>query len=245
MTDTSPTILVVDDEADLREAIAFDFRRKKFHVLTASCGSEAIKIVESEKVDIVVSDVRMPNGDGIELLDKIKARNAFLPVVMFITGFADISIEEAYDKGADAVFAKPFDRKILFEAVMRAIQPIDRRLQRKASRVDVDLIVGMKFLKSGFSIETRSKNMGRGGMFVELKDRFPELSEETEFQIESESDRTLKINGRGIIRWVRQSPAENLQPGCGVEFLELNPECIRQVIELINFAKTKSFIPRQ
>jgi len=240
-----PTILIVDDENDLREAIAFDFRRKNFRVLMAACGNEAIKIVESEKVDIVLTDVRMPNGDGVELLDKIKERNAFLPVVMFITGYADITLEVAYDKGADAVFAKPFDRNILMSTVQRAIQPADQRLIRKSTRVDIEVPIGLKFLNSKISVEAKARNFARGGMFVALDANFPEALEETEFRMSSTVNPGVMVAGRGIVRWVRSKAGEPMPTGCGIEFLGLEEECKLQVIDMINFLKTKSFIPRK
>ena len=66
------TILIVDDEIDLRDSIAFDYKRKGFNVLVASSGNEAFEIVKKNKVNVVLSDVRMPDGDGIELLYNIK-----------------------------------------------------------------------------------------------------------------------------------------------------------------------------
>ncbi|MGZ3696379.1 MAG: response regulator [Bdellovibrionota bacterium] len=241
-----PTILIVDDEDDLREAIAFDFRRKNFNVLLAASGNEAYKIVASQRVDIVLSDARMPDGSGLELLERIKEKNVFIPVVMFITAFADISLEEAYDKGADAVFSKPFDRKVLYEAVQRAIQPIGARLLRKTSRVDVELTVELKFLKSGFSVPAaKIQNIGRGGMFVALPGQFPDSLEEVEFRLESTMEPKFIISGTGIVRWIRQASAEPFPSGCGIEFVGLDGDCLRQVIELINFLKTKCYIPRK
>ena len=113
-------ILVVDDEPELRDALVFDFKRKKFQVLEASNGRDAFEIVKKNRIDVVLTDVRMPGGDGIELLDNIKSFNQEIPVVMFITAYADISTEEALKKGAFAVFSKPFDRKALLEAIMKA-----------------------------------------------------------------------------------------------------------------------------
>jgi CheY-like chemotaxis protein/Tfp pilus assembly protein PilZ len=240
---TTPTILIVDDEVDLCEAIAFDFKRKKFNVRTANSGHEAMKIIDSEKIDIVISDVRMANGDGIELLDWIKARSQPMPVVMFITGFADITLEQAYDKGVDAVFAKPFDRKVLFDVVQRALMPVDARYQRNSARVELDLPIGLKFLKSGFSVGTSICNLGRGGMFVTLQERFPEVTEEVEFKMQTESQPMVNLSGAGIVRWVRKTPAESLPAGCGIEFLNFESNCLPEVTHLINFLKVKSFIP--
>ncbi|MGZ3661188.1 MAG: response regulator, partial [Bdellovibrionota bacterium] len=131
-------ILIVDDEEDLREAIAFDFRRKKYQVLLAASGNEAFKLIEKTQVDVVISDVRMPDGDGISLLERIKTRDPWIPVVMLITGFADISLEEAYDKGADVVFSKPFERNALFGAVSRALFSFDEKHGRAEGRVEAE-----------------------------------------------------------------------------------------------------------
>jgi len=237
--------LIVDDEDDLRDAIAFDFKRKGYRVLTAASGREAFGMVEQNNVDVILSDVRMPKGDGIELLDKVKARNVFLPVVMFITGYADISLEEAYAKGADAVFSKPFDRNALFEAVVRALLPIDTKFKRSSTRVESELPVELKFLKSNFSVQATASNMGRGGFFTGLDGKFPQL-EECEFSIDTAFTPIFRISGTGIVRWVRSESSDQVfPPGCGIEFSSLESSCRTQVVELINFLKTNSLIPRK
>jgi CheY-like chemotaxis protein len=239
------TILIVDDEPDLRDAIAFEFKRKGFNVLTAGNGREALAVLSKQTVQIVLSDVRMPDGDGIELLEKIKEKNVFLPVVMFITGFADITLEEAYNKGADAVFSKPFDRKALYEAVVRALQPMDERFKRKEIRVVSELPIKLRFLKSDVSVDSRVLNIGRGGMFSVLTNQFPELLEQVDFNLETAVPPVFKISGKGVVRWVRSTASENFPAGCGIELVNLDSECLTQVIELINFLKTKAFIPRK
>jgi len=239
------TILVVDDEADLRDAIAFDFKRIGYRVLTASSGNEAFGLLEQNKIDVILSDVRMPNGDGIALLDRVKARNVHLPVVMFITGYADISLEEAYAKGADAVFPKPFDRKALFDSVTHALLPFDVRPKRASTRVNIEVPVALKFLKSNVNILSKASNLGCGGFFVVLDDQFPQL-EECEFGIDSAFTPVFRISGTGIVRWVRNTSLDPNYPlGCGIEFTSLEQSCLVQMIELINSLKTNSLIPRK
>lgn len=234
------TILIVDDEADLREAIAFDFKRRKFNVITAASGHEAMKLIESQAVDIVLSDVRMPDGDGIQLLDWIKERNTLMPVVMFITAFADISVEEAYDKGAEAVFAKPFDRKMLMAAVERAIQPTEQKFGRRNERVDANIPITLKI--NGQEVESKALNLGRGGIFVALDKGLPEPQAELEFDVGAVPGFGGKISGRGVVRWVRK-PGGKDPPGFGMEFLQLDRESIGLVVQYLNLTKTKSYIP--
>lgn len=115
------TLLIVDDEATLREAIVFDFKRKGFTVLSTDNGTKAFEIVTTNKIHLVLSDIRMPDGDGITLLEKIKAYNPTTPVVIFVTGFTDITDADCIVKGALKVILKPFDRKVLMNCVLDAL----------------------------------------------------------------------------------------------------------------------------
>jgi DNA-binding response OmpR family regulator len=121
------TILIVDDEEDLRDALAFDFKRQGFDVLLAENGQVAYKIIQSKPVTIVLSDVRMAGGDGVELLRNIKSSHSEIPVVLS-TGFAEIGIDEAYNIGAHSVLFKPFERKALKETVQVAMQSFEEKI---------------------------------------------------------------------------------------------------------------------
>jgi CheY-like chemotaxis protein len=115
------TILVVDDEESLRQTIVFDFKRKGFNVLSAENGAQAFELVQTNKIHLVVSDIRMPGGDGVSLLEKIRQYDPSIPVVIFITGFADVTADECISKGAKEVLSKPFDRKALMNSVMQSL----------------------------------------------------------------------------------------------------------------------------
>lgn len=117
------SILVVDDEVPLREAIAFDFKRKGYQIYQAPNGKEAFNTLQREKIDLVISDIRMPGGDGIELLTRAREANIRIPIIL-ITGYADITPEDALKKGAQAVFSKPFDRKALFAEVEKHLNKL-------------------------------------------------------------------------------------------------------------------------
>ena len=239
------TILIVDDEAGLRKAISFDFKRRGFNVLEASSGNEAFKIFETQKVDVILSDVRMPSGDGVELLDRIKGVNPTLPVVMFITGFADLSLEDAYDKGADAVFSKPFDRKALMAAVVKTIAPKDVAWGlRKTERIESNFNIELHCPELNLALIGRVLNIGRGGIFVMLKDKFPVVETKVLFSIHFEQGVIPLLEGNGIVRWIRTQHSEKYPSGCGVEFESLNDVSRLKMIELINDLKTKSFIPK-
>ena len=111
------TVLVVDDEQAFLEVLTIDFELSGCRVLTAPSGHKAFDIIQHEKVDVVLTDVRMSDGDGIELLDRIKASRPEIPVI-FMTGFTDLPYSEAKERGAEAVVWKPFDLEELNRTVL-------------------------------------------------------------------------------------------------------------------------------
>ncbi|MGE4232971.1 MAG: response regulator [Bacteriovoracia bacterium] len=111
----------MDDDVVLRDTIVFDFKRKGFKVFAAENGTNAFDIVKSQNIDLVLSDIRMPNGDGIELLEKTRVRDPKIPIIILITGFSDANESELIQKGALQVIHKPFDRKKLMDSVILAL----------------------------------------------------------------------------------------------------------------------------
>ncbi len=110
MSDKKVTILLVEDEPDILDLMEEQFNDFGFKTLTACCGHDAISILENHSVNIVLSDFRMPNGNGRVILDEvnsIEAKNR--PLFFFVSGHADISEEEALNNGVLKLFSKPFD----------------------------------------------------------------------------------------------------------------------------------------
>lgn len=238
-------VLIVDDEAALRQALVFDFKRKGFNVLDAENGRIAFDLVKNNKIDIVLTDVRMPDGDGVELLERVREYHPSAPVVMFITGFADLTLEDAYDKGADAVFSKPFDRKSLMGTVMKALVSKEELWGgRQSERLEVEFSIHVKFPELNHAVNAKVLNIGRGGMFIALKDKFPEVLSRAEFKIEFEAGVLKCIEGDGIVRWIRTQVSESRSTGCGIEFETLKDNCRPDLIQLLNDLKTKAFIPK-
>jgi signal transduction histidine kinase len=102
------TVLVVDDEQNIVDDIAFRFESEGFDVLKASGGVEALQLVRSFSPDLVVTDLRMPHGTGEDFIRQMGRNTNETPVIFCMTGYADLSLEHAYDLGVDAVFSKPF-----------------------------------------------------------------------------------------------------------------------------------------
>ena len=76
------TILVVDDEKNYPLVLSAVLQEEGFETLTANSGEEALDIIDHSDVDLVLTDMKMPKMDGIELLERIKLKDAELPVIM-------------------------------------------------------------------------------------------------------------------------------------------------------------------
>jgi DNA-binding response OmpR family regulator len=113
--------VVADDEPLIRELLAERLRHYGAEVAMAENGTQALALsLERPTVDLVVSDMRMPGGDGMTFLNSLKAARKELPPFIFVTGFSDFTTEDALKAGALAVFTKPFRMKEL-EATLRKI----------------------------------------------------------------------------------------------------------------------------
>jgi CheY-like chemotaxis protein len=236
-------VLVVDDDQALRETIAFDMRRRGYEVSVASGGNEAFKIIQTRQISLVISDVRMPDGDGIELLRQVRSRNHDTPVIIFVTGFADLTPEQAYDIGADAVLSKPFKRIDLFNAVENALKPRETRWKNRPERAGVDMELNLRLPGSADSRAGRVLNMGRGGMFVAFGGTLPRRGDTVRFHLDLEGEAT-PLCGQGMVRWARSGPTgAKPAPGFGMEFLFLEENCRQGILGLIEEHQTNAFIP--
>ncbi|MFQ6112884.1 MAG: sigma-54-dependent transcriptional regulator [bacterium] len=116
------SILIVDDEASVRESLEKALSKAGFITKTASSGNEAFAQLSKETVDIVLTDMKMPDGDGIALLKKIKKKYTDIEVIL-LTGYGTIeSAVEAMKEGAYDFITKPFKKAVILSTVERAIE---------------------------------------------------------------------------------------------------------------------------
>jgi len=134
----SETILVVDDTPDTLEMIQRNLVSKGFHVYLAGNVSEALAVLESSHIDLVITDYKMPGASGLELIKHIAENYKDIEVLM-ITGYPSINgAVEAVKTGAANYLAKPFTKEELFNTVNRALENL--RLRRKSTENDFERI---------------------------------------------------------------------------------------------------------
>jgi len=114
------SILVVDDEQIMRELVTRILSREGYEIQTAVDGASALEHIGGKHVDIVISDIKMPGIDGLELLQKIKDQWPNIGVIL-MTGYGDsYTIKDALLLGADEYITKPFKRYEVSMVVERA-----------------------------------------------------------------------------------------------------------------------------
>ena len=108
-------ILVVDDDLNISRILTTILKFNGYQVEIAHSGCEALKKLEKECFDCVLSDIKMPGGDGIELNRAIQARWPELPVVLMTAYSEDSLTQHALEDGAIAVLSKTLDINILLD----------------------------------------------------------------------------------------------------------------------------------
>ena len=120
------TILIVDDSSSLRTVVKIALVRAGYDVVEAADGKEGLAKLEGlAKVHLIVSDVNMPNMDGITFVSHVKqhARHKFTPVIMLTTEGQDDMKQKGKAAGAKAWMVKPFNPPQLLDAVSKLILP--------------------------------------------------------------------------------------------------------------------------
>ncbi len=132
------TILVAEDEALLRKILTSLFEAEGYRVVTAATGREALDRFGAERVDLVLTDIRMPELEGLELLDQLKRVDPEVLVVI-MTAFSSVeSAVAALRKGAYDYIVKPFINDDLLQSVRNALRQRELSLENRSLRRELD-----------------------------------------------------------------------------------------------------------
>lgn len=132
------TVLIVDDEEDIRQILAYNLIKEGFTVMTASRGDEALELICKQKPDLILLDVMMPGMDGIEVCEAIKANPANNSIIIcFLTARSeDYSQIAGLDVGGDDYVTKPIKPKVLISRVHALLRRIESPKQKKVELTD-------------------------------------------------------------------------------------------------------------
>lgn len=117
-----PRLLITDDDLAVRRAIADVFRGLEFHVSLASDGDEAIEMIETSKIHLILIDVHMPRVSGLEVMRHVRSQNSIVPFIL-MSGAVDESIErEAHEMRVYRVLSKPLRALTVRQTVMHGLR---------------------------------------------------------------------------------------------------------------------------
>ncbi len=153
------TILIVEDNTELRILIN-RILGKRYHTLTASNGVEALALVEENPVDIIVSDIIMPEMDGLELCQRIKNNlNTSHIAVLLLTAKNSVNDRiDSYNAGAEGYLSKPFDLKVLEAKIRSLIRNRQKQTDQFKKNVELNITtleftsIDEKFLENAITV---------------------------------------------------------------------------------------------
>jgi CheY-like chemotaxis protein len=230
------SILVVDDELELLEIFSAWLGRNGYRVFTAPNGAEALNVLRTQKVDLLLSDIRMPVMDGVTLVRTLNQMETPPPKIIFVTGYGNFSRREIFAMGVEALLDKPLSRPVLIEALDRCLlDSADKWLTPSLLPIEQRVTLQLDGLKE--AAEASAFTLGHGGCCVAcdlpLKEGLPvELS--VRFAREG-----LSLEAQGTVVWV---DAEQKKAGIAFDFLQ--PQCRSWVMAWINSEKPRSFVPQ-
>lgn len=133
-------ILYVEDDTTLREQFRTFFERRCDELLLASNGEEGLKLVEEHSPDIVITDIKMPVMDGLEMFEKIRIKNKEIPVLV-TSAFNDQDyLLKAINLGVTRYILKPFNRTILRQIIDETIDFVNLKKSEKIHKDELTTI---------------------------------------------------------------------------------------------------------
>ena len=119
------TVMVVDDSSSVRQVVSIALKGAGYEVIEASDGKDALAKLTGQKIHLMISDVNMPNMDGITLVKEVKklANYKFTPIIMLTIESQEAKKQECQAAGAKAWVVKPFQPAQMLAAVSKLILP--------------------------------------------------------------------------------------------------------------------------
>jgi CheY-like chemotaxis protein len=227
------SILLVDDEPVLLDMLREFFEQIGSRVFCAGDGVQALQVLAAQEIHLVITDIRMPAMDGITLLKRIKAGGSYTPSLIFITGFSDIGVRDAYDLGAEALLEKPIEWDGMIDIARRSLAEPWERWEKQAN-LPASPVLRRSFSSLSSALEEHRIAFGRGGFCIgntEFLEQGP-----VKIALDFVADGYVLL-GQGVIRWLATEDNQ-----MGVELTYIAEKSRARAVKLTE--KASSFIPR-
>jgi len=115
-------ILLVDDDPHMQRLISIFLKKRPYEIDKAGNGRVALRKIETQTYDLIISDLQMPETDGIELIGRIRRQKCTTPVILISAYGLDSIAEKAIEEGASSVLSKPFEAAELIQTIDKILQ---------------------------------------------------------------------------------------------------------------------------
>ncbi|HEY8280582.1 MAG TPA: response regulator, partial [Bdellovibrionota bacterium] len=234
-----PRVLILDDESDLTKMLQHFFQSRSIESYIFNDPMQALDAIKKLKIDVVVSDIRMPKLNGLAFLKEIRKLHMYEPGVIFISGYPDeYGIETLLDMGAFAFLEKPVDLERLYRLIWEYVYGARPKENRPEAPVTVCL----------GNIPIEAQQLGFGGLYLNHDQllRHPGVKLEpggvVEIQFNLPSSETTHKAVCEVV-WKRSESGDQSQ-GYGLKFIDIAATSKREVLDLVRTNNILSFIPK-
>lgn len=147
------TILIVDDDQNVRNFVRIYLAEQGYHVLEASDGTDALRVLEQERCDIAVVDVMMPYMDGFTLTKEIRSRYE-IPVILLTAKNQIEDKEQGYEAGTDDYVVKPFEPKELYFRIQALLRRYEKNMGESVVKIG-----GTVINKNSYEVQTAERTL--------------------------------------------------------------------------------------
>lgn len=242
-----PNVLVIDDEPGIRDFLVEELSLRGMKVYGFTDPAEAISSLASIKLDVIVSDLRMPEIGGIDLLREVRKNRHYFPSIIFVSGYANQEpLDRVMHLGAVDILEKPIDINklvsIIMEQVIDDTQERTRYLKqflRISERTPTKLQDERKFSK---------KSIGFGGVFVPFENEVDGQSFHVgnlvsfSFKIEND-EQPIPVTAEVVWKRSEAQPKHGLTPGAGVKFVKISSADQERIHDYVRTNKILSYVP--
>jgi DNA-binding NarL/FixJ family response regulator len=233
---TPPRVLLLDDESDLTKMLQHFFQLRNIESYTFNDPIKALEEIKKLKIDVVISDIRMPRLNGAAFLQELRKLHYYEPGVIFISGYPEeFGIDALLDMGAFAFLEKPVDLDKLHRLVWEYVY--GHAAKQEAQESAVSVVLG--------DISLHARQLGFGGFYLD------------QAQLNSHPGIRLDPGGRVEIRFQLPNSEEHHRAICeviwkrqeagagyGLKFVEIPAPAKRQLLDLVRTNNILSFIPK-
>lgn len=156
-------ILICDDEADIRSALKIYLSGEEYNIIEAENGAQALEIIGSSNIHLLLMDIMMPVMDGITALAKLRGQNINIPVILLTAKSRDVDMVFGLNSGADDYITKPFNP---VEVIARVKSQLRRYIHLGGSNATAETAGILR--NGGLELDDRSKTFTRDGEPISL-----------------------------------------------------------------------------